>query len=80
MPSMIFSNFNPVSSVPSDSLQIRNVPPGFKIRQTSAKQVSSPGQNYTVSNAVARSKDAPSKGSDATFSRRTVHRPAAIAF
>lgn len=44
IPSMIVSNFSPVSSAPSDSLQIKKIPPFFSILAAWAKHFSSPGQ------------------------------------
>lgn len=53
---MIFNHLSSALFVPSDSFTIKKQPPFLRIRYTSLKLSRGPGQKYTVSNAVAKSK------------------------
>lgn len=59
IPSITESHLLAWGSTPSNSLTIRKVQPGRKVRYTSRKLSVGPGQEYTVSKAVAKS-NAPS--------------------
>ena len=62
IPSMTESHLLAWGSSPSDSLTIRKMPPGRRVRYTSRKLSVGPGQKYTVSNAVTKSNAPSSKG------------------
>lgn len=78
-PSIVRSHLASRGFVPSASFTIKKPPPGFKIRYTSRKLSTGPGQKYTVSNAVARSNCASPKGSRETSPWTTQQRPFWIA-
>ena len=80
IPSMTESHLLAWESSPSDSLTIRKMPPGRRVRYTSRKLSVGPGQKYTVSNAVTKSNAPSSKGRQDTSpciirQRFAVHTP-----
>lgn len=79
MPSIRSVHFSSFSLSPPHSLQIKNVPPGFKTRKTSRKLCVSSGQKQPVSNAVTASNHEAAKIIFATLPCHTAQRSSAIA-